>query len=207
MQPVIRQSAVWHKQQQLGGFWTDYHGWQVAAAFRSAEEEAAQASHGVGLADLSWMAKFDLKGSGLKTMPPVPPAARCWTLGPLHLLLTCLPEMRDAVRQRISALDSVYVTDMTSVFAQLLLVGPQSFQVLSKLTSLNVEGLPDLECLQGSVAHVRAIVQRENIGQLPAFHLLVGCEYSEGVWDAIVHAGHEFHLSAFGLKAWELLRR
>jgi 4-methylaminobutanoate oxidase (formaldehyde-forming) len=152
------------------------------------------------------MAKFDLKGSGLKTMPAVD-GARCWTLGPLHLLLTCLPEMRDAVRERVSALDAVYVTDMTSVFAQLLLVGPRSYEVLHKLTSLNLEGLPDLQCLQGSVAHVRAIVQREDMGQVPAFHLLVGCEYNEGVWDAIVHAGHEFHLSALGLKAWELLRR
>ena len=207
MQPVIRQSAIWHKQQQMGGSLTEYHGWQVAASFRPAEEEAAQAKHGVGLADLSWMAKFDLKGSGLKTMPPVTEGAQSWTLGPGHLLLTCLLELRDAVRERISALQSVYVTDMTSVFAQLLLAGPRSFDVLHKLTSLNVESLPDLECMQGGVAHVRAIVQRENIGQIPAFHLLVGCEYSEGVWDAIVHAGHEFHLSALGLKAWELLRR
>jgi glycine cleavage system aminomethyltransferase T len=203
----MRQSAVWHKQQQIGGSWTDYHGWQVAASFAPAEEEAEQAKHSVGLADLSWMAKFDLKGNGLKTMPPVLEAARCWTLGPLHLLVTCVPEIREGVLQRISALDSVYVTDMTSVFAQLLLAGPRSYEILHKLTSLNVESLPDLECVQGSVAHVRAIVQRENIGRIPAFHLLVGCEYSEGVWDAIVHAGHEFHLSAFGLKAWELLRR
>jgi glycine cleavage system aminomethyltransferase T len=191
----------------MGGFCTDYHGWQVAAWFCPAEEEAAQVKHGAGLADLSWMAKFDLKGGGLKTMPPLPEGVHGWTLGPEHLLLTCLPEVRDAVRERVSALPSVYVTDMTSVFAQLLLAGPRSFDVLHKLTSLHVESLPDLECMQGGVAHVRAIVQRENIGQIPAFHLLVGCEYSEGVWDAIVHAGHEFHLSAFGLKAWELLRR
>jgi glycine cleavage system aminomethyltransferase T len=191
----------------MGGAWIEHHGWQVAAAFSSAEEEAAQARRSGGLADLSWMAKFDLKGSGLKTTPATMEAARCWTLGPLHFLVTCLPDIRDKVWQDLSALDSVYVTDMTSVFSQFLLAGPRSYEVLHKLTSLNIESLPDLECMQGSVAHVRAIVQREDIGPIPAFHLLMGGEYSEGVWDAIMHAGHEFHLSAFGLKAWERLRR
>ena len=41
--------------------------------------------------------------------------------------------------------------------------------------------------------------------ELPAYHLLVSREYGESVWDAILHAGHEFHIAPFGLKALEFL--
>jgi glycine cleavage system aminomethyltransferase T len=77
--------------------------------------------------------------------------------------------------------------------------------VLRKLTSLNVTTLGNLACGQASVAHVHGKVLRDDIGDIPAFHILVSREYGESVWDAILHAGHEFHMTPFGLKALEFL--
>lgn len=189
----------------------EHHGWQVPAYFTFAQKEAAAVCQSAGLADVSWMAKFDLKGHGLKTSPDVKAGARFWRLGPAHGLVTCDPPVRDAVLERlqpdVGLPPPVYVTEVTSVYAQFLLAGPRSRDVLRKLTSLNVSetALPDLACGQASLAHVHAIILRQDLGQAPAFHLLVSREYGESIWDAVMHAGHEFHLSPFGLRAQQLL--
>jgi glycine cleavage system aminomethyltransferase T len=94
---------------------------------------------------------------------------------------------------------------VTSVYAQFLLAGPRSRDVLRKLTSLNVTTLGNRSCGQASLAHVQGTLLRDDIGDIPAFHILVSREYGESVWDAILHAGHEFHIAPFGLKALEFL--
>ncbi len=146
------------------------------------------------------MAKLDLKGPGVNTLPVLSPGARSCILGPSNLLVT-----GDA--DAGGDLPGVWATDVTSVFAQFLLAGPRSRDVLRKLTSLNVSGsaLPDLACGQASVAHVRAIILRQDLGNESAFHLLVSREYAESVWDSLLHAGHEFHVAPFGLKALQTL--
>ena len=76
---------------------TEHHGWQVPAHFTSPEREAAQVREGVGLADLSWMARFELKGYEAKVPPALVQGVKSWTLAPRHLLLTCGPVARDRV--------------------------------------------------------------------------------------------------------------
>jgi glycine cleavage system aminomethyltransferase T len=96
-------------------------------------------------------------------------------------------------------------TDVTGVFADLLLAGPDSFRVLAKLTSLNLSRLANLACAQASVAHIHTTVLREDLGTIPGFHLLMSREYAESAWESMLHAGHEFHLQPFGLEAWKQL--
>jgi sarcosine oxidase subunit alpha len=170
----------------------------------------------VGLADLSWMLKFDLKGIGLKSCPALGAGAFSWALGRLHYLVTCEPSERSGVLERLQGIQaagsepspSIYVTEVTSVYAQFLLAGPRCRQVLSTLTSLNLSesSLPNLSCGQSSLAHVHAIIMRKDLDGIPAYHLLVSREYGESVWDCVLHAGREFRLSPFGLEAQQLLK-
>jgi glycine cleavage system aminomethyltransferase T len=119
----------------------------------------------------------------------------------------CDPEIREDVLPAISSYTGVWPTDVTSVFAQFLLAGPAARDVLCKLTSLNVSesALPDAGCGQASLAHVRAIILRRDLGPLPAFHLLVSREYGESVWDSVLHAGQDFRITQFGLNALQIL--
>jgi glycine cleavage system aminomethyltransferase T len=172
----------------------------------------------VGVADLSWTVKFDLKGYGMKTEPDLGPETRAWRLGPQRVLATCQPEARDGLLARIGRLQEsasglmlappVSSTDVTSVYAEFLVAGPRSRDVLRKLSSLNVSGraLPNLSCGMASVAHIHGIVLREDLGGLPAFHLLVGRDYGESLWDSVLHAGHEYHIAPFGARALRELR-
>ena len=164
------------------------------------------------------MLKFDLRGYGLRRPLTLGEDAFSWDLGPLHCLLTCEPPARNAVLERLEALQAagldgsgippIYLTEVTSVFAQFLLAGPRARQVLGKVTSVDVaeRSLPDLSCRQTSLAHVGAIILRKDVDGVPAFHVLVSREYGESVWGAMLHAGHEFRLSPFGLQAQQLLK-
>ena len=63
-QPVKR-TALYRTSLALGATMTDYAGWQVAARFRSPDEEAQQVQDGVGLADASWLGKLEVRGKDL----------------------------------------------------------------------------------------------------------------------------------------------
>jgi glycine cleavage system aminomethyltransferase T len=190
----------------------------VPSHFTAAEDELACVRKAAGIGDLSWMLKVDLKGYGLKGAPVFGTGMFSWRLASLHMLVTSDPSAREAVMASLRGLSEagsdlslpppVYITDVTSVYAQFLLAGPRSRNILRKLTSLNLfdGSLPNLSCGQSRVAHARAIVLRKDVEGLPAYHLLVSREYGEGVWESILHAGKEFNLARFGLQAQQLLK-
>ena len=64
MQPIKR-TALYRTGLALGATMTDHAGWQVAARFRSPDEETQQVQDGVGLADASWLGKLEVPGRGL----------------------------------------------------------------------------------------------------------------------------------------------
>jgi glycine cleavage system aminomethyltransferase T len=194
---AIRQSPLFHRHEQAGASFVDHYGWRVPACFTIAQKEVEQLSKSVAVSDVTWMVKLDVKG--LQTPPEIVDGT-AWRLGPRRFLVTCPPKA-----STLEVTPRVYITDVTSVYAQFLLAGPRSRDVLRKLTSLNVTTLGNLACGQASVAHAHGTLLRDDIGPIPAFHILVSREYGESVWDAILHAGHEFHVAPFGLDALESL--
>ena len=181
----MKRSALYYSHHRQGATFAEYSGWELPAFFVVKEQEVSQIRQSVGIADTSHFFKFDLKS---KTN------AASWRLGAGHFL--DLSETRSAIDAGI---------DVTSVYTSLRLVGPRSAEVLGKLTSLNVNSLANMSCAQASLAHVPAIFLHEDIGRLPAFHLLVTRDYAESMWDAILHAGHEFHVCPYGLETLRLL--
>jgi glycine cleavage system aminomethyltransferase T len=189
----------------------------VPAYFTAPEDEVAGVRSAAGIGDLSWMLKVDLKGYGLKGAPAFGAGLFSWRLAPLHMLVTSDPSAREVVMASLRGLGEassdlslpppVYITDVTSVYAQFLLAGPRSRDILRKLTSLNLSdgSLPNLSSGQSRVAHVRTIVLRKDLGEMRAYHLLVSREYGESVWESTLHAGKEFNLAPFGLQAQQLL--
>lgn len=185
----MKRSALYHLHEQAGVQFTGHHGWRIPFSFTSPESEAPQVREQVGLTDLSYRTKFDTKTE---------PARPFWRLAANHYLVVGEPPIDPPSGS----------TDVTGVYASLFLAGPRSRAVLCKVMSLNVSdvALPNLACAQASLVHVHCIVLREDLGSIPGFHLLISREYGESVWEAIVHAGHEFHLQPFGLGGLRLLR-
>jgi len=194
--PVFRHTPLFHAHKRAGATIVEHYGWQVPASFTGAQLEANHLSNSAAVSDLSWTTKLDLKGCRVK------PARTAWHLSPGHFFITCDPPKREAL---IASLPPAYITDVTSVYAQFLIAGPRSRDILRKLTSLNVAALRNLDCGQAAVAHVHAIVLRDDFAGLPAFHVLVSREYAESVWEAVLHSGHEFRAAPCGFEALEQL--
>jgi glycine cleavage system aminomethyltransferase T len=98
-----------------------------------------------------------------------------------------------AVRGSVGICDLSHLHEPLSPYAHFLIAGPNTRAVLSKLTSLNL----DLTKAYGSVAHVRSLVTRHELG----FLLMIPRDYAESVWESLLHAGEEFHITVFGLEA------
>ena len=98
-----------------------------------------------------------------------------------------------AVRGSVGICDLSHIHEPFSPYARFLIAGPNTRAVLSKLTSLNL----DLTKAYGSVAHVRSLVTRHELG----FLLMIPRDYAESVWESLLHAGEEFHITVFGLEA------
>jgi glycine cleavage system aminomethyltransferase T len=98
-----------------------------------------------------------------------------------------------AVRGSVGICDLSHIHEPFSPYARFLIAGPNTRAVLSKLTSLNL----DLTSAYGSVAHVRSLVTRHELG----FLLMIPRDYAESVWESLLHAGEEFHITVFGLEA------
>lgn len=215
---LVKRTPLYRTALALGATMTDHAGWQVAARFRSPEEEARQAQAGVGLADTSWLGKLQVQGEGLAPAEWQIAGATVWPLAAGDLLVTCEPRDTPAVLQALqdraasasqaTESPSIYVTDVTSVYAALLLAGPHSRAILQRLTALDVSdpALPDLACARTGLAHVHATILRQDLGPVPAYWLLVGWEYGAYVWDAVLHAGESGGIAPIGLEALHRLR-
>jgi glycine cleavage system aminomethyltransferase T len=98
-----------------------------------------------------------------------------------------------AVGASVGICDLSHIHEPLSPYARFLIAGPNTRALLSKLTSLNL----DLTTAYGTVAHVRGMVTRHGLG----FLVMVPRDYAESVWEALLHAGDEFHVTPFGLEA------
>jgi glycine cleavage system aminomethyltransferase T len=185
----MKLSPIHRQHLKAGAIFADLEGWQIPEVFTTADSELAAVRQAVGIADLSHRAKFET---------PIQPQTDSWRLGPKHYLSIAEPPCAAPPG----------AVDVTGAYVDFLLAGPYAKAVLSKLSPLNTqeEAFPNLTCAQASVAHSHAVLLREDIGPLPAVHLLIGREYAESAWDAILHAGHEFHIAPFGLEALARLR-
>ncbi len=217
MQPIKR-TALYRTSLALGATMTDHAGWQVATQFRSPAEEAQQVQDGVGLADASWLGKLEIRGQSLDPAGWEIAGATVWSLAAGDVLVTCEPQDTPTVLQVLQDRAApaseatmppcLHVTDVTSVYAALLLAGPRSRAVLQRLTALDLSdtSLPDLACARTGLAHVHATLLRQDLGRVPAYWLLVGWEYGAYVWDAVLHAGESFGIAPIGLAALRRLR-
>ena len=132
-----------------------------------------------------------------------------------HARLVSPPGTAGAVHARVESVipqtaDSacIHLTDVTSNFTAVQIVGPLSRELLRKLTALDLRSaqFPDLSCAQGSLASIHALVLRADIQAHLAYQVYCGREFGAYVWDALLDAGQEFGARPFGLAAQRQLQ-
>jgi glycine cleavage system aminomethyltransferase T len=169
-----RQSALRRCHLQAQGQLKSFSGWQLPAWYTDPSRELEEVRASVGISDASYLSKLDVRGPAGEFPPP----ARLWKLTAAHALVTSpLP---------LGLAASPSVTDVTSVYSAILLAGPDSRDVLHKLTTLDVRdsAMPEGAARQTRLAHVNATILRRE-----GFLILNTRDVAEHVWETLLHAG------------------
>jgi glycine cleavage system T protein len=213
------------------------YGWgrQNWFAYSAAEHRAVR--EGVGLYDLSSMAKFELQGPDseavLQRICANDVAVHAGKVVYTQLLndrggieadltVTRLAEDRyfivsaaatetrdfDWIARHIPAKAHSVLTNVTSSYAMLAVMGPKSRELLATLTDVELsnDAFPFATAQQIDLAYARPLALRISyVGEL-GWELYIPMEFAIGVFDALVEAGREFDLRLVGLHALDSLR-
>lgn len=204
--------------------------WELPLHYGSPEREYEAVHDQVGLSDLSPQVKLSLRGEegdgvvkGLFGKAPEKVGDVTWTenlppdmtgliayvgmaqltrdelylLAPPNAEQSLIPALETTAGQRQSLLT---LTDLTAAYSGLLLAGPRSRDVLSKLCALPLDegAFPDYHGAQTGLAKTRAILIRRDRGPLPAFELYSDYSYAGYLWRAVMDAGQEWGITPFG---------
>lgn len=127
-----------------------------------------------------------------------------------HAFLITPPSTAGEVRQALSPSNEpapnvtcFHMTDVTSSFTAVQIIGPQGGELLRKLTALNLNlpAFSNLSCAQGSVAKVHALVMRADVKTQLAYEVYCRREFGEYMWETLHDAGQEFGVVPFGIAA------
>jgi glycine cleavage system aminomethyltransferase T len=168
--PIDRQARL------AGARFEERHGWLVPVELPGEAERLAR----VGIADLSHLAKFEVRGGAPGAAEGL--EAAVWhRLRPDRALV--LAPFREAgwLRDRLERAFPL-VLDQTAAYAVLALAGPEAPAVLRRLTHLHE--LP----ASGDVAHIPAhVLDRES-----AYWIVFPQEYGRYLWEVAVDAAEPF---------------
>ena len=103
----------------------------------------------------------------------------------------------------------VYMTSVTDHWATAAIVGPKSRDVLAKVckdVDLSPAAFKFMDWREGTVAGVPARVFRISFSGEMAFEVNVDASYGHHVWEALMEAGAEFNITAYGTETMHVLR-
>lgn len=202
LEPVMR-SPVHHQHAVRGARFIRVAGWDLPAAYGTAEAERQLIHEGLVIADITARGKADLRGR-VDELPRdllLPVDAVFARLSPSWALVLTPPGTIDAwlpaAEQAVGR--SMMVTDATSVYAGFALLGTQVDDLLSRLTTVEVFGLQPGSAAGMQLAKIPGIVIRRD----RATEVYVGSEYGRYAWESLLSVGRPLGLQPVG---WEALR-
>lgn len=102
----------------------------------------------------------------------------------------------------------VHVTNLTAALGAINVAGPQSRELLRRLTDLDLsaEAVPYLAAVDGSVAGVPAWLFRIGfVGEL-GYEIHFPAEYGDYLWKTLLETGKDLGIAPFGVEAQRVLR-
>ncbi|MEM7800200.1 MAG: sarcosine oxidase subunit gamma family protein [Chloroflexota bacterium] len=202
-------------------------GWQVPNVYTSIEEELKTSERRVGLIDQSANSRIIVEGSNalalLKSLFKVSnlgihqgemkrngPAV--FALRPDRFLILDLPGKG---AERVEALKSganngsslVTITDITHGSSEIMLVGPDSDDLLSAVCGLDFHDsiFPDMSAKQSSVAKTAQTIIHRNVNGLRSYTLIGTRSYGVYLWETLIEAGAQYNAAPVGLAAYDRL--
>ena len=158
-------------QREAGARFEERDGWLVPVAILGEEEYLGT----VGIADLSHLAKFEVRPAGEPFDLVTDRHKRVWyRISPKRALVLCPSTEADAVREQLTGR---LVLDVTAALGIIAVVGPEAETVIRRLTHLH--HFPS----GGEVAHITAHVLNPSAD---AYWIVFQQEYGHYLWEVAV---------------------
>ncbi len=204
-QPVMRSpiNALHHQQ---GARLSVTDGWEVPRLYRDVERERAAIQENLGLADITSRGKIDIRGAvdaALANLPHMEGATLARLSRNWALILTPPAGLAPSLELMTQVAPSdAMVTDATSIYASIALLGPRANDLLQRLISIDPSGVKPGECLATQMLRVPAILVRR---QLPfsMVETYVAAEFGRYVWEALFDIARPLAPEPVG---WDALR-
>lgn len=204
-QPVaLMRSPIGAHHRQRGATFAIEDGWEVARLYHDVERERTAIRENLAIGDITARGKIDLRGSvesPLASLPQTRGAAlarvsRNWALvfTPPAGLASALTLMEGL------ASPETMVTDATSIYAGIALLGPRVQNLLSRLTAVDPSMLLPGHCLATQLLRLPAILLRRDL-PLMVVEVYVPSEFASYAWEAIFDVAHPLAPEAAGLDA------
>ncbi len=103
----------------------------------------------------------------------------------------------------------VFVTPVTEQWAQFAIAGPRAREVLAKLSpsfELSNDAFPHMSFVAGHLGEYPVRVYRISFSGELSYEVATPANFGQGLWNAIMDAGDEFGVSAYGTEALHVLR-
>lgn len=228
MNDIYKLTPIHHWHQQHNARFVLEAGWKRVESYGNPDEEVSRVSTAAGICDATPLTKIDFQGKdaaaflarklpgsaipnlGFHSRDRLSGAENGGELQVARLkterfLLLAPPDARDALGARFAEpatdRECTHVTDLTSGFAAMRLVGPSSAVVLKKICPLDLDGLDSGQCAQAPVARVAAVVMRDDLMGSMGYLILFSRDYGEYVWKSMLSAGEGLRIGCFGLTA------
>ncbi len=223
-----RRSFIRRKLEALGARFAPINGGSVAMDFGGPPEEELAIAREMGLADLSPLPRTGFKGRGAiewlasQGLEIGPDSNRAWRQAGGELALRLAPTeifLLDSLQGSGALIDRLnsawswgaekprqpigYPMPRADSHAWFALSGVRAPEMFAKICGVDLRPakFPDGGIAQTSIAKMSGIILRQDLGGLPAFHLLADSASADYLWDCLLDAMAEFDGGAVGLAA------
>ncbi|MET3037570.1 glycine cleavage system aminomethyltransferase GcvT [Chryseobacterium sp. NRRL B-14859] len=219
----------------LGGKMVEFAGYEMPVQYKGVTHEHETVRNHVGVFDVSHMGEISIQGEGSLELIQKITANDASKLYPGKVQYSCMPNdiggiVDDLLVYEISKNDYLLVvnasniqkdmdwikrhnsfgaevTNISDSISLLAVQGPESVNVLQKLTDINLKEMEYYAFTIGEVAHIpNALISATGYTGESGFEIYVENRYAAHLWDAIFEAGKGNGIEPIGLAARDTLR-
>jgi glycine cleavage system aminomethyltransferase T len=181
-------------------------GWEVPLNYGDVERERRAIREGLAVADITARGKIDIRGSvdsSLVRLPHTRGAQLARLSRDWALVLTPPAGLKPSLQLlEQSAGPATMVTDATSIYAGIALLGPRVPDLLLRLTAIDPAELTPGHSVATQMLRIPAILLRRELAVMTV-EAYIASEFARYAWEAVFTVGHLLEPEPAG---WDALR-
>jgi len=185
--PVMR-SPMNEIHRRLGGELIVQSGWELPRQYQDIELERRTIREGLGIADITARGKIDVRGaveSSLAALPQTRGATLARISRSWALVLTPGAGLTGAIETLSASADKkTMITDATSIYAGIALLGPGVPELLLRLTAIDPSELSPGDAVATQLLRIPAVLLRREL-PIIAVEAYVPSEFGRYAWESI----------------------